>query len=417
MIMPELHSSFPRYEAFQPAVPVWCLTPRHGGYIHRFFDTSPVSPSGRYVALTRLPAEDRPPKPGERAQVVLVDLQDGAERIVAGTLGWDTQLGAQVQWGADDTHLLYNDMDPPEWRPYAVCMDPLSGARRRLEGTVYMISPDGRFLASPSLIKTGITQKGYGVIVPPDQVAANVGAPEDDGLFVTNVEQGSCRLLVSLREIVETAEPRLDLDQYRDGDFYAFHVKWNARGDRLMLVIRWKPRREGKMRPNLITMRADGSDIRLCVPDRLWKQGGHHPNWCPDGEHAMMNLKLDGQIMRLIRARYDGSGLEPMTEAVLGSGHPTLHPDGRHVVTDAYQHESVAFGDGTTPIRWINLEQGTEQNLVRLNTKPPYTGRANELRVDPHPAWDYAFRRIVFNGCDGKVRRVYLADLTSVLEG
>ena len=29
-----------------------------GGVIHRFFDTSPISPSGRYAALFRLPVPD-----------------------------------------------------------------------------------------------------------------------------------------------------------------------------------------------------------------------------------------------------------------------------------------------------------------------------------------------------------------------
>lgn len=43
--------------------------------IHRFFDSSPVSPSGRYAALFRFPQESRSPQPGEEGSVILVDLQ------------------------------------------------------------------------------------------------------------------------------------------------------------------------------------------------------------------------------------------------------------------------------------------------------------------------------------------------------
>ena len=52
----QISRSFPNYENFSPRVPVWCVTPERPACIHRFFDTSPISPSGRYVALFQLPA-------------------------------------------------------------------------------------------------------------------------------------------------------------------------------------------------------------------------------------------------------------------------------------------------------------------------------------------------------------------------
>src|SRR5690554_3587457 len=33
--------------------------------MHRFFGTSPISPSGRYLALFRVPFEDHTPEPGD----------------------------------------------------------------------------------------------------------------------------------------------------------------------------------------------------------------------------------------------------------------------------------------------------------------------------------------------------------------
>jgi len=100
---------------------------------------------------------------------------------------------------------------------------------------------------------------------------------------------------------------------------------------------------------------------------------------------------------------------------VLGSGHPSLHPNGRHVVTDSYPGEPVAFGDGTTPIRLIDLAEGTATDLVRIRTVPPTSGPNNELRVDPHPAWDREHRRVAFNACPDGTRRVYVADLGGIL--
>lgn len=413
---PDLSTHFPRYAEFGPLVPVHCVTPDTDGCFHRFFDTSPISPSGRYLGVTRLRLEDRLPGPGDVAEVVMVDLETSETRVIAETRGWDTQLGAQVQWGASDEQLFFNDMDTEAWRPFGVRLNPLTGESQELEGTVYMVSPDGRWAASPCLLRTAITQAGYGVLAPMARVPLNEGASSEDGVYVTDTETGASRLLVSFEEILNAAEPGLDADEYADGDFYGFHVKWNPQGTRIMLVLRFNPHDARKRRANVITMSADGSDLHVAIPAAEWTdKGGHHPNWCPDGEHVMMNLKMDGETMRFVTARYDGSDYGAMSGTLVGSGHPSLHPDGRHIVTDAYPTEPVAFGDGTTPIRLCDLDSGGGLHLARIQVVPPYTGERQELRVDPHPAWDYDFRRVAFNACPDGTRRVYVADCSEYL--
>jgi len=414
--MTDLDAHFPRYTRFDPAVPVWCVTPDVPRCLHRFFDTSPISPSGRYLTATQLPAEDRLPAPGEPAGVVLVDLETGEQRVVAQSAGWDTQLGAQPQWGATDEALFFNDLDTATWRPFGVKLNPRTGRREALGGTVYMVSADGASAVSADLVRIGRVQAGYGVVVPPEHLPANRGASDDDGVYLTDTASGACRRVVSIRQVVEAVGDRRG---ERDGAFYCFHTKLNPAGSRIMLVLRFLTGGgEPHGRSQLIAMDADGGDIRVAIPESEWAdKGGHHPNWCPDGEHVMMNLNLHGPEagMRLVRARYDGSGLEAMTEAVRGSGHPSLHPNGRGVVTDCYLGEPPAFGDGTTPLRWIDLEEGTERVLVRIRTQPDSAGPAGELRVDPHPAWDRSFRRVAFNACPDGTRRVYVADLSALL--
>jgi len=78
--------------------------------------------------------------------------------------------------------------------------------------------------------------------------------------------------------------------------------------------------------------------------------------------------------------------------------------------------EPLAFRDGTTPIRWLDLPASTEAQLVRIRTAADFTGPRQELRVDSHPAWDRAFRRVAFNACPSGRREVFVADLESVLE-
>lgn len=416
-MLPDLSAHFPRYTGFEPSVPVWCVTPNRGMVIHRFFDTSPFSPSGRYLALTRLPREDRYPRAGDVAEVILIDLETGEERTVAETIGWDTQLGAQVQWGADDTQLFFNDVDPKRWRPFGVRLDPLSGEKRELQGTVYMISPDGKWSASCCLSRIGVTQAGYGVILPPERVPSNRGAPVDDGVYLTNTDTGESRLLISWKDVTERARSSFGRLGYLGGSFYGFHVKWNPSGDRLMVVLRWVRgfKRLKQRKSHVITMKSDASDLHMAISARQWTRGGHHPNWCPDGESIIMNLNLPDVGVRFIRVRYDGSDLRVLGAPAVGSGHPTLHPSGRFILTDAYTRETPAFEDGTTPIRLVEVKTGLEQTLVRINTSPPQANPLGTLRVDPHPAWDKSFRYIAFNACPGGTRRVYVADLTQAV--
>jgi hypothetical protein len=398
------------------------VTPGGTGYIHRFYDSSPFSPSGRYVALTRLPFEDHAPRPGDVAEIVTVDLASGEMRTVAETRGWDVQLGAQLQWGADDGTLLYNDVDLRDWQPFGVWLDPLTGEKRRLGGTVYAVSADGRWTASPCLRRTAVTQRGYGVVVPRERIPENRGAPPDDGIYLTEVSSGESRLLVSIEQIVHGVSPALDPLASRRGDFFGFHVKWNPQGSRLMFVLRWLPRsllpwrrKRSHGAKQVITLDANGGNARVAVPDTLWSRGGHHPNWCPDGNHILMNLNTKGDGLRFARLAADGASLETLVPDLPGSGHPTLHPGGRFLLTDAYVDDAVAYGDGTTPIRLVDLRDGTETALVRIRTQSAAERSTGVLRIDPHPAWDRSYTRIAFNACPNGRRQVFVADLGGFL--
>jgi hypothetical protein len=65
-------------------------------------------------------------------------------------------------------------------------------------------------------------------------------------------------------------------------------------------------------------------------------------------------------------------------------------------------------------LRWIDLDSGREEVVARINVD---TGCEDSvLRVDPHPAWDRTWRYVAFNGFVGGSRRVFIADMRSLLE-
>jgi len=421
-----LDQHFPRYTRYDPLMPVWCMTPTRPGCLHRFFDTSPVSPSGRYLAVFQMPFEDRRPVPGDTGHVVIVDLETGRDRVVAETCGWEPQMGANLNWGGSDHELFFNDVDRTTWQPFAWRLDPLTGARQRLEGTVYHASPDGRWLISANLTTMRRTQPGYGVPVPDETARRNVGPAGDDGFYLTDTATGKCRLFASIAGLLAAANPPVLIAEPDLQEIYGFHSKFNPQGDRLMLSLRWFPD-QGRsafdmfkvnfhaVRYAWVTLPLAGGPVHCAVGPEQWEKGGHHGTWFPDGRRISMNLDIERRGMRFVQANFDGTGLRKMLDDVTGSGHPTVHPDGRHLLTDSYAFEGVAFGDGTIPLRWVDLGTGKEQSLVRINVKTPCADSV--LRVDPHPAWDRTWRYVTFNAFVDGTRRVYIADLQGVLNG
>lgn len=401
--------SFPAYDG-KASVPVVKVS--SGRVIHRFFDTSPLSPSGRYLALFRFPQEVTSPKPGEVGEVILVDRQTGKERVVAQSRGWEMQLGANVQWGNTDEALYFNDVDTTNWTAFAVQLNPLTGKSRRMGGTVFMASADGTKLASYNLLASRWAQVGYGVVVPNAKAPRNIGPVASDGIDITTTKTGAVRRIVTIKDIYEKTVPSISIANPQDYEYYCFQVKWNPQGTRLLTTVQWAPRTGGDRRRAAITMNADGSDLRTAITPDQWAKGGHHVNWTADGEHLSMNLNVDGKPgLEIITVRYDGSDLK--TVFTPGSGHPSFHPGGLPLmITDAYSGE-MPTPNGKAPIRLMNVKTGKEQTVAQIFLPEI---KDFEFRVDAHPAWDRSGRYVIFNGYVDGTRNVFMADLKEALE-
>jgi hypothetical protein len=268
------------------------------------------------------------------------------------------------------------------------------------------------------------------VVVPQDAVPTNLGAADDDGVYLTDTETGKMILIASYRKIVEAAVPSIDMSHYGPGDYYGFHASWSPKGNRILLVLRYVLRKDGKFKPQLITMKTDGSEIRVAIPASEWAdKGGNHPHWCPDGEHLIMNLNVDRRSSysiwhrprhkwRFVQCRFDGTNLRTLTPVPANGGHPTLHPSGKYILTDAYPKERMAFGDDTAPLWLIDVETAEKKTLVRIDAVSSFFKKDNgksagALRVDLHPAWDSkTYTHVVFNGVVNGTRHVFVADLS-----
>ena len=387
------------YTAGDPCCAVVAVTGPGEAHMHTYYDVCPWSPSGRYLACLRLPFEDHEPACGDLALLRVIDLKAQTVRDVAETAGWGFQTAAHQAWGRTDQYLYFNDYRAG--RPVGVRADLAGGSETVFDGPIWQVHPDESWAICTCLNRGRLTQGGYGMTVRPADYLVNTDrAASDDGLYRVDLTTGRQTLLVSLAEVWEVLADREDL---ADAVLYAFHCKFNPQGDRVLLVVRARFD-DGRFVASLLTCRADGAGLRTVVPHRLWARGGHHPIWHPDGQRVLMNLTPDERGMRFCLIDADSGEVEVLTDDPPGSGHPSISPDGRFLLTD---QTGESDGLRTAAIRLADLPAGTWRDLARAES--PAVG-GSPLRRDAHPVWDRRGRRICFLAAPAGKRQLFIAD-------
>ena len=386
---------------------------------HRFFDSSAISPSGRYVCATRTRREGPADvTPGDVAEVVVYDLQKKRkDRFPVvyrrPTAAWDAQLGAQVQWGASDDELYFNDVvrTRSDGAPIVrgVRSDWQRGRETRLPTPVYHVTRDGALAAAPrDLAALRMTQDGYGVVATPAQLRHL--ETQKDGVHVLDLRTNATAFL-ELSALVAAAEleerPRAvaggDARKGAECHRHVFHVKWNAKGTRLLVVVRARgqgcPRGDAN---HALTVNPDGADVKVVA---TWLRDGNHPNWLEDGR---LSMNYEGKVCAFDDV--EGASCQVLSERA--SGHPVGVPGrGDLVVTDTYAKEHAAFGLEAGEAALRVLSGGDREAwlgvfpVAALGTMP-----TDVWRCDAHPAFDVKGRRLALNVWVRGSRRVAVTD-------
>jgi len=420
---------FQIYRKGQTLVPVTKVTPDDGYYIHTFYDECPWSPDGNYLLVTRLPYQKKKPQWGDTAEVCLIDLDKQTIRTIYKTKAWSFQMGANAQWSDVSSRYVYTN-DLINDIPVCIRIDIHNGKIVAYAGPKYDISPDGQWVAGPNLHYINITQYGYSLPDPPSGIPNQLRKSQMDseGLWMTKLETNEKQLFVSMNDFYKHAIPE-DQAFYREGVYYSFHTKFNSRSSKIMQVFRCLFNGEGR-HASLFTLDTDGSNIIQCLPREKWNQkaelggSGNHPNWHPDGEHIIMNTVptwLGYKNMMFSMFKYDGSDFRILSEKHLGSGHPTVDPNTRYLIADAYLKQTYVTKNDEIPIRLIDLSDDREYTLCTISNNVGNKGKmysdegGSQFKLDPHPAWNRTYSKVCFNGAPHQKRQVYIADLETLV--
>ncbi len=369
------------------------------GYIGHV-GTIPWNASGKYIVGLRTDFVDRMPGPEDAAEVILLDTEnDYAAQVVDTSRGWNVQQGTMFYWNpAEPEHqFFFNDRDPETGKVFCVLFD--IRENKRIREYRFQDTPvgnggvafDGRHFAGINYARMARLRRVTGYPGAWDWTTG-VSAPDDDGVFLVDVETGSKTLLVSFRQLaqaVRRARPAID-----SMPLFINHTLWSRNGERLFFFARANFGKPGRLNASFVVSR-DGADLR-----QMETHIGGHPEWA-EGSRMIGNIAERQAIFDV--------DSQQMVEIL---GDASLFPDPEGDIALSPNLEWLANGykkDGK--MSYVVYHRPTERTL----RSGPYDlfGRVSgDLRCDPAPRWNRTGDQLLLPGMteDG-TRQMFLLEV------
>lgn len=356
--------------------------------------TIPWNATGRTIVALRFGFHNRMPKPGETADIVLVDTEDN-NRVTAvdQTRAWNLQQGTMLYWNpaAADRQFLFNDLDPATGQVFAVLYD--IEARRRVREFRFTkpaignggVDPNGGRFAGINYGKITASREVISYAGAKDDLAGGPANPENDGLFVVDpAADGRRELILSYAKLAEflwaDEKIKTELGDPQKFPLYVHHTLWNRTGEWILFVVRGRQ----DMRPNVgCVIRRDGTGLR-----RVPYLG--HPEWgtgssliLPNKAEKRFDLYDVATEKFVGKLGGEGTFADPIDDNALS-------PDARW----------FAGSKKTKPTECVytlyRLSDGLTVRSPPINTKDG----GGVVRVDPAPRWNRAGDGLLVPGID-----------------
>jgi hypothetical protein len=381
---------------------------------HHFFGyighvrTIPWNKSGRYILTLQSDFQERMPKVGEAANILVLDTQNNYRaKAVDQTRAWNFQQGTMFYWNplAPETQFFFNDRDPKTGEVFCVLFDIAKGKNgERVAEFRYSDTPIGNGgVAQHGGYFLGINYARLARLRPvtgyPDTRDWTVGEkhPTTDGIFKVNTKTREKRLLVSFKQLADVIRPsRPDVDSM---ELFINHTLWSRGDDRIFFFARGEFENRERRLDLPFTMNANGSELRP-----LAMHIGGHPEW--ESSHRLIGVKDNRQIVFDIFRQEIVETMGTPEIFPRPGGDVALSPDGR----------LFANGHGDSGKNYYTIFRRSDGAWTRTPgfDQGRYTG--GELRIDPAPAWNRNGSQILAGALanDG-TRQIFVITLTRTL--
>jgi len=367
--------------------------PKH--HFFGYYGICPWNKSGKVMVCLQSDFQDHFPAPDEPATIGLVDCGSGEFTAVAKTHAWNLQQGAMLHWNPlhPDTEIIHNDRRDNE----IVILDVNSGRERILPRAVSAVGNTGKYALSLTYGRLARLRKtvGYLGTVDPNPDSA---APDNDGVFLMDLETGRSKLVVSIAEVygrLTGQNPEL-----KGRHLWFNHTVFNKSDTRFFFLAR-AYLTGNRRRTAMFTANRDGSELRQVVP---FEKRVSHFDWRNDRQ-IVATYVVDGGRKHCLFT--DGKD----DHRVIGGGfldfdgHCSFAPDREWLVTDRKRGNTLEQS-----LLLYNLRTGKGVVLCKFDMgEKRYIG--GDLRCDFHPRWNRTGDAICFDAIEpkGRTRQLHVA--------
>ena len=309
------------------------LNPTDDGY-HYFFGyydihADSADDTRHLFHRTKLDYRDRLPGLNDVAELGYIDLKTGEITVFAETTAWNFQQGAMLQWNpaAPNDEVIYNVRDAVDSGEFRCCVHNLMTDKKRFcERAVANVSPDGKWGLAINMPRVYDFRPGYGYYRDGGDKWADVAQPEDDGIYLVNMETGTSKLIVDYARIAR----EFPIEGFEDAKFAVNHITFNTASNRFLFLNRNFPPKGQGWKTSLYTCDLDGNLFQL-----LGNTFVSHYNWKNESQIVgFLEYEKVWGVWLLDDLTHDAVKLEsPHHNADL---HTIYSPNRRYLIGDCY---------------------------------------------------------------------------------
>lgn len=352
--------------------------------------------SEKYVTVLETDIRYKLPDENEPATLGLVDLKSKEFIPLTTTRAWNFQQGCMAHWlgTSPDSLVIFNDLRDGKFVSVIINVHTKEEIKV-ISHPVSAVSPDGKMAVSINFSRLRITRPDYGYGGDGQDSRKDVPFPDDDGLFLVNLESGESKLLVSYKQIKELVPP---LEEGRIQWFN--HTLFSRNGSKIF----WLSRQIDKDRriTSSFTVNTDGTGLQRCFPDN-W--GGSHYDWLNDDE-LMVTAAYEGKQYAHVLFTVGKKDYKRLGYGLLDyDGHGTFSTDQKWMVTDTYPSQGLR----EQKIYLMDMKTEAVLPLGRYVQPQEFEGY---WRCDIHCRWSPSGKMIGFNSTNTGSRQVYIFKLT-----
>lgn len=362
-----------------------------------YYDIDPLHIDGTRVLahVGAVPLES--PAPGSELKVgFFVRSEDGpwTFRETGRTALWCWQLGSRLRWyptpSASD--VAYNTIGPESGEPSLAIASATTREAKYLPFTAYDISSDGRYALTLDFARLQRLRPGYGYAAIAE-LNRGVLAPEDNGVFLGNIETADYRCLFSLSELSQI-EPH---ESMQGAEHYINHLSFDPSGRRFIFLHLW-------VNNGARYSRLFAGEMNNRAPVLVQNEGPvSHYAWKDDNTVVVFSRVPGTSEHGLMLHNLDSGFSERFAEGLIShDAHPSFMADDKvlyDTYPDRYRNQHLYIYD---------VVHSDRQEIGLFYRPWKYSG---EVRCDLHPRYSKTHQTVCIDDVHKGKRCMRLIDL------